>query len=281
MKRVPWVCIVTGALALQTPAWAAGGGVAPPGTSSLALPSLLATGDFAASATPSSESGGFEAVRWHGLRWRDRDHGSYHDPDRDNGEYVHNSGPTGFSQLHGGFFDPDGDASNGFLVGGRGGLGMDEHLQLGLGVDWTHRSDRQSTLVSEVKTQDGTTIERRVELAHWTSDLVPMMAYAQFAPGSPRSLMPYFGIGGGYEVLFRNAEDFQTGEKSNATYSGWGWQAWAGVSLPLTNNARLNGEVFRNQSTVARDLDDTANGFTREMVPVDGMGLRVGLAWGL
>ena len=48
-----------------------------------------------------------------------------------------------------------------------------------------------------------------------------------------------FGIGGGYEVLFLSAEDFQTGEKFDATYGGWGWQAWAGLSIPMSNRSRM------------------------------------------
>jgi len=84
MKQIPWVCIVTGALALQTPAWAAGAGAVAPGGSSLAMPALLASDDFTPGASSSNQSGAFEAVRWHGLRWRDRDnHGYYHGPDRD------------------------------------------------------------------------------------------------------------------------------------------------------------------------------------------------------
>jgi hypothetical protein len=92
---------------------------------------------------------------------------------------------------------------------------------------------------------------------------------------------PYFGAAAGYEVLWLRAEDFTAGTEFDATYGGFGWQAWAGASLPLGGTARVVAEVFTNQSEVGRDVEDVTTGERlRETVNVDGMGMRFGLAWG-
>ena len=192
-----------------------------------------------------------------------------------------NSHATGFSQIHGGFFDPEGDLSSAALFGFRAGGLIDDHVQLGLGLDWSHRSDRQSEVISQEPLPGGGTSEVRRLLARSSSNLFPMMAFLQIAPGGGLPVVPYFGIGGGYEVLFLSAEDFQTHEKFDGTFGGWGWQGWAGAALPLSGASKLAAEVFVNRSEVERDVDDPASGETfHQVVNMDGVGLRVGLNWG-
>jgi hypothetical protein len=94
-------------------------------------------------------------------------------------------------------------------------------------------------------------------------------------------LVPYIGGSLGYELMNLSADNFQTGQSFDATYGGWGWQAWAGVGIPLSGQARLNGEVFINQAELGRDVGDDASGQTvRETVKANGAGLRIGMAWG-
>lgn len=188
-------------------------------------------------------------------------------------------GPGGFSQFYGGFLDPDGNLTSNAVFGLRAGLDFDSNVQLGVGADWSHRSDRQSVLVTEVPLPGGGTAERRRELARSSSDLFPMMAVLQVRPGGNLPIAPYFGVGGGWEVLLLSAEDFESGSKFDAAYGGWGWQAWAGISLQLSGNTRLNGEVFRNTAEVHRDIEDP-NGILRESVDMGGTGGRFGLSWG-
>jgi len=279
MKLRPVMFAVVGAVALHAPVWAAD---EPLALQKIALDpiAVVATTPAANVAlvsglveAPPSVSTIFESVRWHPRRWRDRG-------EDDNNRWNSHSGPTGFSQIHAGFYDPDGnEVSNSFLAGARGGIGADEHLQFGLGLDWVHKSERNSALISSVDLPGGGTSERRVELARSSSNLFPVMAYAQFSPGSTAGVTPYFGVGGGYEALFLSAEDFTTGNKFDATFGGWGWQAWAGVSMPVSGSTHLSAEVFRNQSSVERDVNDNTGNY-REVVDLDGLGMRFGLNWG-
>ncbi len=278
LRSIAWV--VAGTLALHAPA-------RPADASQLALQeiTLEPTALTAITATPAAdvtpivtgftmagESHGstLESVHWYPRRWRDRGERNYGSS---------SSGPSGSSQIHAGFFDPDGETTNSFLAGARGGFGADEHLQFGLGLDWVHKSERNTALISTVDLPGGGTSERRLELARSSSNLFPIMGYAQFTPGNRSQLTPYFGVGGGYEALFLSAENFQTGDKFDATYGGWGWQAWAGLSVPIGGTTRLSTEVFRNQSSVDRNVSDNSGNY-REVVTLDGLGMRFGFNWG-
>jgi hypothetical protein len=214
----------------------------------------------------------FESVSYRPRRHRHRYPEEYSEPK--------SSHSSGYAQLHGGFFDPEAEqASNATVFGFRAGGSLDRNFQIGLGVDWHHRSAERSTVVREVPVPGGTA-EQRLELGHQSSNLFPTMAFLQISPGGG-ALIPYFGIGGGYEVLFLSAEDFETGAQFDATYGGWGWQAWAGLAIPVASQTRLAAEVYTNTADVSRDVDDPTTGHTvKEIIGVNGVGARFGLSWG-
>ena len=298
MKRYSVVFALSGALALGATAWTGDAGA----TSALALPQIdldpatelaltahatvptpevAVVSGFAAPEAPTlaARTTILESVRWRPRRYRGRDRDR--DRDRDEGRYESRSRSKGFSQLHAGFFDPDGEQEAGFVGGVRGGASVDNHVQLGVGVDWIYKGNRATEVVTVVPLPGGGTSERRLELARSSSHLFPLMAFLQLSPGNENDVHPYFGIGGGYEVLFLSAEDFTTGNEFDATYHGWAWQVWGGLAIPLSRTLKLTGEVFRTGGTVGRDLDDLGGGAViREEIDVDGTGARVGLSFG-
>jgi hypothetical protein len=189
--------------------------------------------------------------------------------------------PESVTQVHAGFFDPEGDARSGFLVGLRGGLAPDPHIEIGGGLDWRHKSERASEVLSTGPGPGGSEIVTRRELARSSSNLFPFMGYLQLNADRDLGLVPYFGVAAGYEVLFLSAEDFQTGEDFDGTFGGFGWQAWIGAGVPIGPNARFTTEVFMNDAELGRDVEDAVTGQTfRETVDMDGSGMRFGLTWG-
>ena len=55
-----------------------------------------------------------------------------------------------------------------------------------------------------------------------------------------------------------------------------------GAKIPLSGRASVLGEIFLNQSEPHRDVDDPVTGQTfREIVKVNGFGMRFGLSWGM
>ena len=208
-----------------------------------------------------------ESIRYR-PRWRD-------EPSRRYGSDNLN----GYVQLHGGVFDPTGDVSNGALFGLRAGTNVDDRVQVGVQLDWSHRGDRQTEVVGSGSLPGGGSVERRRELSSVSSDLVPVMAFVQVAPTGTHQ-GPYVGVAGGYQALFVSAQDFSTGDDFSATYDGWGWQFYGGYAFPISSVTRLTLEAFANNAQLDRNVDDPATGVTyREIVDGGGAGLRGGVSW--
>jgi hypothetical protein len=185
------------------------------------------------------------------------------------------------TQIHLGFFDPEGDAGRQFLLGLRGGPMIDPHVQLGVGVDWSHMSDNVTTVGPSSNGPVGLPISSERQLSRATSDLFPIMAFIQVSGDDNMQVIPYFGLGGGYEVMNLTADDYLTNASFDATYGGWGWQVWGGAAFPLSGRARINGELFVNTAELGRDVTDDPTGITyREIVKANGVGMRLGIAWG-
>ncbi|HTM57878.1 MAG TPA: outer membrane beta-barrel protein [Candidatus Udaeobacter sp.] len=204
---------------------------------------------------------------------------------RPRSRYYRRSEPSMGSQaqVHAGFFDPEGDQNGtGFVLGMRGGPMVDPHIQLGLGVDWEHRSSEQSEVVGTSPGPGGTVITTRRQLSSSSENTFPILGFVQVTGDPSMPVVPYGGIGGGYEIVTLSATDFQSGSSFDATYGGWGWQAWGGAKIPLSGQASVLGEVYLNQSEPHRDVDDPTTGQTfREVVKVNGFGMRFGLSWGM
>lgn len=189
-------------------------------------------------------------------------------------------GPSGYFEIHGGALEPDGTPEMQYLGGIKLAAMPDPRVHIGALVDWAHRGSTATEIVTTSTGPNGEDIRTQRELAEASTDLVPMLGFIQFTGAGRLPLIPYIGAGGGYQLLFLQADDFTTGQTFDATYGGWAWQAWAGVAIPFGRNVRLNGEVFRTGGTVGRDVNDVSGtAGLREELDVDGAGLRVGLAF--
>lgn len=229
---------------------------------------FLGDGDDAAPfASATLASTRYEATRYRPRRERYREGRSYR--------------ARGVSQLHVGFLDPEGTADPGFVVGFRGGQQIDDIFQLGLGVDWRNKSGRATEVSQETIGPGGEVIRVSRDLSRYSSNLFPALAYLQLSGPSDLGIVPYFGAAASWQVLFLEAEDFQTGQTFDATFDGFGWQLWGGAAMPLSGRSKLVGEVFLNDADLSRDVFDSTTGTTiREIVSTDGIGARFGISWG-
>jgi hypothetical protein len=216
-------------------------------------------------------------VRFESVRYQPR-RGPWHEPAY--GAREEPSHIRGVTQLHAGFLDPDGPANAGFLLGFRGGQRIDDMFEIGLGIDWRSKSGHTTEILSETTGPGGEKIVVSRELNRYSSHLFPVLAYFQVGAPSSLGFAPYAGVAGTYEALFLSAEDSQTGASFDATYDGWGWQAWGGAAIPLSGSAKFIGEVFWNDATLGRDVHDPVAGTFRESVSMNGIGARLGFNWG-
>jgi hypothetical protein len=181
----------------------------------------------------------------------------------------------GVGQLHAGVFDPDGPPQNGFNLGFRAGHELDQMLQIGVGLDWRTRS---GIAVPATQTP-GAPVP--IQSNQYSSNLLPVLAYLQLQ-GPNMLISPYVGVAGSWQVLFLSATDAVTGQHYDATFTGWGWQAWAGAGFRVAGRTRLIAEVFMNEGSVGRDIYDPNyyGPVVRETIRTDGFGARYGVCWG-
>jgi hypothetical protein len=268
------------AFALYSPATVAAAELTP---SRLALPSALVNEHLRAAVTEASadpapvtlmltHAPGLPAPEFAGVHYRPRGGRGYRRQPES----------SGVSQVHVGFFDPDGDQDSRFDIGVRGGPMVDQNLQLGLGVDWIHKTENISSVTTSTVGPGGIPIEVNQDIARASVNMFPIMGFVQVSLNEDMPVVPYFGAAAGYEVLVLSGDDFTTGQSFDGTFGGWGWQLWGGLGIPLDGRTRLNGEVFVNGAELGRDATDPNTGLdTHETVKADGMGMRIGISWGL
>lgn len=241
---------------------------------SVAAPALEATVSVVAPAVSA-------AVAFVPKRHATRYDGVRYEPRRSRRPGGYGPAPESFGQFHLGAFDPEGGPEAGFLAGFRGGIAPDPHVRFGAMIDWNHKESNSGTLVTSTPGPGGTTIVTERDVRSSTFDLVPVMAFIEYLPVPEGPVTPYVGLAGGAEWLHLSADDISIPVGFEADYTGWGWQAWVGVSAELGPHARFSGELFTNASEVSRDAyDPLLDADVRESVDVDGTGVRLGISWG-
>ena len=269
MRTSIWIAVL---VAASLPAVAAADRGAPAATSSaatLALP-IVDPGTAVLSGAARPATVGFTVPFVGGVRYRPR--------------YYRERQPIMpvTTQVYAGFFDPTDNFSTGFNGGFRAGPQIDPHVQIGMAVDWWHKSESERMSLGTVPLPGGSGSEELV-LSRSTANLLPILGFVQVSGDENMPVIPYAGVGAGYEWLFLNADDYVTGESFDQTFGGFGWQLWGGAALPLSGRSRLIGEVFYNGSEVGSDVDvPTPDGLltVRDVVQMNGVGMRFGLSWG-
>jgi hypothetical protein len=184
------------------------------------------------------------------------------------------------SQLHGGYFDASANNTNPFIVGLRAGPMVDKRLQVGLLLDWVHQTKNLANVLSTTQAPGSITISTKQDTARALLNLVPIMAFAQASGFGLLGIVPYIGAAGGYEVLVISADNFLNGQSFESNFGGWGYQIWAGAGLPLGSRTRLNGELFVNEAELGKTVTDATGATAKQTVDMNGIGFRLGLAWG-
>jgi hypothetical protein len=119
--------------------------------------------------------------------------------------------------------------------------------------------------------------DSHVELARADARMVPLMAFMQVDLTDRFFLVPFVGIGAGYEWLRLQGTDHQTAQESKVTYGNLAWEGYAGAGVRLTRKVRVNGELYYNGGSLERRVVAADGSTWLEAVHVNGVGARVGL----
>jgi hypothetical protein len=175
-------------------------------------------------------------------------------------------------QLDGGLFVVNKASGASPRAGVRYSKHFTSHLQGGLLTGFAYKA---SSLEAPAAGAQGA--ESSVELARTDARLVPLMGFMQVDFTDKFFLVPFVGIGAGYEWLRIYAKDHRTGEDSIVTYGNIAWEAYAGAGERLTSRVRVNGELFYDGGSLERRVLAPDGSTWHEAVHVNGVGARVGL----
>lgn len=174
--------------------------------------------------------------------------------------------------IHGGVFSPIDVNAPSPTIGIRVSKLVGSHLQVGVLTSWT--LERKNVTES---TGALTEIAPEILLARADAHLVPVMGYVRVNLTEKHWLVPYFGVGTGYEWLSLKATDYRTAQSATATYSNWAWEGWVGLGMRLGESLRLSNEIFYNGGSLERDVVDQNGQTWTEVLNVDGVGARLGI----
>lgn len=177
--------------------------------------------------------------------------------------------------IHGGVYMPVNKSQASAALGARFSGLVTPQLSMGLTLDWYFSASR--TLGAAGQPLPSSVYTPQEVLGNAVTQLFPLMAFMQLAPWPKAHLSPYAGIGAGYEWLHSSANDFQSNYSFDARYSNWAWQTWAGMGIRLSRELRLDGEAYFNAGVLGRDVHDANGDLAREVVTVNGAGIRCGL----
>ena len=202
-----------------------------------------------------------------------RRRGRYHDE----GYYGDRYRPQYYAVIGAGSFDPDKQPGNGLWGNAEMGGLVGDALDLGVRVNWYHRSSDNSQSVSTFTDPNGLVHQQVLEGTSVETNLVPVMAVLRVRFPVTGQFQPYLGGGLGWEWLSVSGTD-SSGFDIQNDYDGFGAQVFGGLNVSVAPNTGLYGEAVWNKSTVAAKFFDTALGENiRDEINMDGLAVHGGL----
>lgn len=181
-----------------------------------------------------------------------------------------------FTEFKAGLLMPS-DAQSGFLGGVNFGRAVDENIGTSLGIDVFRRSYTKETTVAEYNVGEGDFTEIARELDQ-SITLIPIYFQLHFVGGLSQAVQLRFSAGVGYELLWNNINNYQTGEDKTQFFHGFGWNVSGGASYPLSRASDIFGEVIYHSGKPSRDAGETEAGLpVRSEIDMSGIGFRFGI----
>lgn len=163
----------------------------------------------------------------------------------------------------------------GFLGGLTFGRSIDQNLGMGIEVDIFKKSyKRDEEVDTTLAGYNGTENILTFEQSAW---LFPLFFQFQYLGEITPVLHIKVTAGLGYEFLYTNYQDYETGDDEGYFFHGFAWHIDVGASYPLSRASDLFGEIVYHGGTPSKSENDKAGFPRRTEMDMSGFGLRIGL----
>jgi len=180
-------------------------------------------------------------------------------------------------EIQGGSFNPKGARKAGLIFGANYGVCVDERIDLTLGLSVYRKSYTEKTAVDSSMTGAGSVPVTYVTPLEYSTTIVPITA-------SVTAHIPFqppigFYVGGSlaYELLFDKYTNYETNQKDNPRFTGFGWMARAGIEYKLGSRSSIIAEGFYNGCKVKSDRKEVEGVPSWKEVDLAGFGFKVGV----
>jgi hypothetical protein len=164
---------------------------------------------------------------------------------------------------------------------------VDDMVDFGVSLDYFHRRSSERITLGETQFED-LPVEIVATLDESSAHLVPLgLTMRVHLPFGGRTFAPFISGTAAYETLFLNNigdpnsdEPIQRLLDEDETFSGFGWQASAGLDMRLSANLGIYGEIGIHRSSPNKEIE--YQGLPVDLkVDLDGTFLRGGLRFSL
>jgi len=193
-----------------------------------------------------------------------------------------------YALLKGGaLYVPDGGGTNGLYLGLEVGGGIERFLDVGLCVDYFHRQSRDLEVLFDSRDYQFP-VHATITNFESSADLVPLGVTMRLKlPVASGPVAPFVSGTLAYEILHlglfeRNAPPRPYADilGDSETFTGFGWQAAAGVEVALSSTLGIYGEAGLHRSSPSQSAQ--VDGVPVDLrVDLDGAFLRAGLRFGM
>jgi hypothetical protein len=182
-----------------------------------------------------------------------------------------------FLEVQGGVLNPKGARRAGLIFGANYGISVDERVDLGLGLSVYHKGYTEKTEVEPFETEAGSGGNTVITPLEYSTTIIPLTASVTVHIPFQPPLGYYIGGSVAYEWLLDKYTNYETGDKDNANFGGFGWMARAGAELKIGTRSSLTLEAFYNGCTVKGDRKKVSGIPSWKEVDLSGIGFRGGI----
>jgi hypothetical protein len=170
------------------------------------------------------------------------------------------------------------DAETGFIGGIGFGKMVDENIGAGLEISYYGKT---FTKEEEVDNDPGTggipgTTTILTEIENSTT-LIPIIFNIVLVTQAGPSFDLRFTAGVGYELMWVNEVNYKENIDETRFYSGFAWQAGAGLSLPMSRNSDVFAEALYHGGTPSKDEGKEFGLPVRTEIDMSGLMFRLGI----